>query len=471
MHMVLRGMNAPSAAGWYSLAPPQSSDAMKTDKEKAAFEIVKRLTEAGFSALYAGGFVRDMVLNLPEKGDIDIATSATPQQIGGLFPGVIGVGEHFGVMIVVMDGVPFEVATFRRDVGTQDGRHPVSVEFIGARDAREDALRRDFTINGMFFDPLTDTIIDHVHGRRDLERGIIRAIGDPCLRFSEDYLRLVRAIRFAARFGFCIEKDTWAALRENVAGIGRISAERIFQETDKILAFPHADAALVLLHESGLLSILFPEIQRCVGVAQPQEFHPEGDVFSHTVKALALLDKPTKVSAWSVLLHDIGKPPTMVMADRIRFSNHDVAGARMAADLLRRLKAPSTLVEQVHDVIANHMNFMNVQKMRLSTLKKFLARPTLEDEMVLHRVDCLASHGDVSNYDFIRQKQKEMPVQEIKPPALLSGRDLIALGMAPGPLFGKILGEAYDLQLEEKLTSREDAMEWVRKNYPLQNAV
>jgi tRNA nucleotidyltransferase/poly(A) polymerase len=441
---------------------------MKTDTEKAALEIVKRLTGAGFSALYAGGFVRDMVLQLPEKGDIDIATSATPQQISGLFQGVIGVGEHFGVMIVVMGGIPFEVATFRRDEGIADGRHPVSVDFVGAQ---EDALRRDFTINGMFFDPLTDTIIDHVHGRRDLDRGIIRAIGDPRLRFSEDYLRLVRAIRFAARFGFCIEKGTWDALRENAAGIGRISAERIFQETDKILAFPHADAALVLLHESGLLSILFPEIQRCVGVAQPQEFHPEGDVFSHTVKALALLDKPTQASAWSVLLHDIGKPPTMVVADRIRFSNHDVTGARMAENLLKRLKAPSTLVEQVHDVIANHMNFMNVRKMRLSTLKKFLARPTLEDEMVLHRVDCLASHGDVSNYDFIRQKQAQMPPQEINPPALINGRDLIALGMSPGPLFGKILGEAYDLQLEEKLTSREDAVEWARKNYPLQNAV
>jgi tRNA nucleotidyltransferase/poly(A) polymerase len=437
---------------------------MNTPKETAALSIVKRLAGAGFAALYAGGYVRDMALGvgLADRGDIDIATSATPQQIGGLFPSVVGVGEHFGVMIVVVDAMPFEVATFRRDVGSIDGRHPESVTFTGAG---EDAQRRDFTINGMFFDPMTDTIIDHVNGSRDCAAGIIRAIGDPKLRFAEDYLRLIRAIRFAARFGFAIEPLTWSALCENIAGINRISAERIFQEMDKILAFPHADKALAMLHESGLLSILFPEIERCVGVAQPEQFHPEGDVFTHTVKALSLLDRPTQRLAWSVLLHDIGKPVTMVLADRIRFSNHDVAGARMADNLLHRLKAPAALIEGVCEIIVNHMNFMNVQKMRLSTLKKFLARPTLEDELELHRVDCLASHGDISNHDFIRQKQTEMPVQEIKPPALLNGRDLIALGMTPGPLFGKILDEAYDLQLEEKLATREDALEWLKKNF------
>jgi tRNA nucleotidyltransferase/poly(A) polymerase len=235
---------------------------MKTPKETAAMSIVKRLTGNGFVALYAGGYVRDMTLGvgLPDRGDIDIATSATPQQISGLFPGVIGVGEQFGVMIVVADGLPFEVATFRRDVGAGDGRHPQSVAFAGVAGAEEDARRRDFTINGMFLDPLTDTIIDHVNGRRDCAAGTVRAIGDPASRFAEDYLRLIRAIRFAARFGFAVEPLTWSALRENVAGIGRISAERIFQETDKVLAFPHADRALVLLHESGLLSILFPEI-------------------------------------------------------------------------------------------------------------------------------------------------------------------------------------------------------------------
>ena len=434
-----------------------------TQKENAALGIVKRLRDKGFSALYAGGYVRDTVLGLADRGDIDIATSATPQQVSGLFSSVIGVGEHFGVMIVVEGGIPFEVATFRTDEGGADGRHPAAVSFT---DARRDAQRRDFTINGMFFDPLTDEIIDHVGGRADLAAGIVRAIGDPGQRFSEDYLRLIRAIRFAARFGFAVEPRTWDALKENVAGIVLISAERIFQETDKILAFAHADRALVLLHESGLLAALFPEIERCVGVAQPAQFHPEGDVFTHTVKALSLLDKPSQVCAWSALLHDIGKPATMVVAeDRIRFSNHDVTGARMAEQLLRRLKAPSALIEGVCSVIANHMNFMNVRKMRLSTLKKFLARPTLEDEMELHRVDCRASHGDVSNYDFIRTKQKEMPVEEIKPPSLINGKDLIALGMTPGPSFGAILDEAYDLQLEGNLTTKDGAIEWVKGKY------
>jgi putative nucleotidyltransferase with HDIG domain len=441
---------------------------MSTPKEAAANGIIKRLTDAGFSALYAGGYVRDMVLGLPDKGDIDIATSATPKEVSGLFENVIGVGEHFGVMIVVVDGIAFEVATFRQDIGIGDGRHPQSVAFAGAR---EDAFRRDFTINGMFFDPLTDTIIDHVDGRRDCAGGIVRAIGDPTSRFAEDYLRLVRAVRFAARFGFSIEPLTWSALCENAAGIARISVERIFQETDKILLGPHPDKAFSLLKESGLMALVFPELQRCVGVEQPREFHPEGDVYSHTVKALSLLDKPTQLLAWSVVLHDIGKPPTMVEAeDRIRFSNHDVVGARMAEALLRRLKAPAAVIEGVCAIIANHMNFMNVQKMRLSTLKKFLARPTIEDELELHRADCLASHGDISNHTFIRQKQTEMPVEEIKPPRLLGGRDLIALGMKPGPVFGKILDEAYDLQLEEKLATKDDAIEWVKGNYPAANS-
>jgi poly(A) polymerase len=439
---------------------------MKTPKENAALYIIKRLTGGGFIAMYAGGYVRDMALGVgvADRGDIDIATSATPQQVCGLFSSVVGVGEHFGVMIVVVDGMPFEVATFRKDLGAPgDGRHPAEVAFTGVE---EDAHRRDFTINGMFFDPLTDTIIDYVNGRRDLERGIVRAIGDPGRRFSEDYLRLIRAIRFAARFGFEIEPLTWTALRKNAGGIKKISAERIFQEMEKILLGPHPDRALSLLHESSLLSIVFPEIERCVGVAQPEKFHPEGDVFTHTVKALSLLDKPTNTAAWSALLHDIGKPATMTLAeDRIRFSNHDMTGAHMARDLLGRLKAPSQLIESVYSVIANHMNFMNVRKMRLSTLKKFLARPTLEDEMELHRVDCLASHGDVSNYDFIRTKQKDLPAGEIKPAALIGGRDLIMLGMTPGPAFGKILEEAYDLQLEEKLLTRENAVEWVKKKY------
>ena len=435
---------------------------MKTPKELAALEIVKLLADKGHKALYAGGYVRDMVMGLPNKGDIDIATSATPEAVCGLFPHVVPVGEHFGVVIVNHIEMPFEVATFRKDMGIGDGRHPVSVAFA---DEKEDALRRDFTINGMFFDPLTDSLFDYVHGREDIAKGVIRAIGDAGRRFSEDYLRMIRAIRFSARFGFTIEKETWAALQEKSEGILKISAERVFQELDKILAGPNRDKAITLLHESGLLARILPEVEKTAGIGQPQEFHPEGDVFTHTVVALSLLQNPTQVAAWSTLLHDIGKPPTMSVSDRIRFSNHDNVGAVMAAKLLRRLKASTALVESVCEVVANHMNFINVQKMRLSTLKKFLARPSIEDELEVHRVDCLSSHGDISNYTFIRQKQAELPVEEIKPPALISGKDLIELGYVPGPLFGKILGEAYDLQLENKLSTKEEAIEWVKINY------
>ncbi len=436
---------------------------MKTPKEPAAYEIVKKLDESGHRALFAGGCVRDMLMGLPgANGDIDIATSAAPEAVRGLFPHVIPVGEHFGVVIVMMGEIPFEVATFRRDKGGADGRHPDLVEFVGER---EDAQRRDFTINGMFYDPVTETVLDYVGGREDLAAGVVRAIGDAGLRFTEDYLRLVRAIRFAARFGFAIEPGTWSALREKAAGIAKVSAERVFMELDKMLLGPHADAALALLHESGLLVLILPEVEKLVGVDQPPEFHPEGDVFLHTKRALSLLSSPTQVTAWSVLLHDIGKPAVMVVADRIRFSNHDHVGAAMARDLLRRLKAPGALTDAVVEVVDNHMNFINVTKMRLSTLKRFLSRPTLEDELEVHRVDCLASHGDVSNYTFIKQKQAELSVEEIRPPALISGKDLIALGLAPGPLFGTILREAYDVQLEGTHGSREEALAWVKDNF------
>jgi tRNA nucleotidyltransferase/poly(A) polymerase len=436
---------------------------MASEKEQGAFEIVKHLADNGHQALYAGGYVRDMLLHLDKKGDIDIATDATPEIISGLFPQVIGVGEHFGVMIVVKNSVPFEVATFRSDIGIADGRRPRQIAYV---DAQHDALRRDFTINGMFFDPLGGELLDYVHGREDLDNKLVRSIGDPRLRFEEDYLRLVRGIRFAARFGFAIEADTWAALREKAVGIMRISAERIFQELDKILTGPRPDKALVLLSESGLLKFMLPEISDTIGMQQPEQFHPEGDVFVHTVKALSLLDRPTHVSAWSVLLHDIGKPPTLTISDRIRFSNHQHVGAKMAQQVLARLKAPNSLTAAVCECIDNHMNFMNVTKMRLSTLKKFLSRPTFEDEMELHRVDCLASHGDISNYEFLRQKQREIPVDEVRPAPLLTGKDLIAMGHVPGPEFKKILGEAYDAQLEGTISTQEQAIEWAKKNYP-----
>ncbi|MBD3347083.1 MAG: HD domain-containing protein [Chitinivibrionales bacterium] len=434
----------------------------KNEKEQLAHDIVRRLNRHGYRALYAGGYVRDMLLGIAngKESDIDIATSARPEDIARVFPKVARVGEHFGVMIVIRNNIPFEVATFRADIGIKDGRHPNEVAFV---DEREDAQRRDFTINGLFYDPETREVLDYVSGKEDLEKGIIRAIGNPEERFREDYLRLLRAIRFSARFDYAVEDTTWKAVCSARKGIGAISPERIFQELDKMLRSPHPDRAIILLHESGLLPLILPEIQALVGVEQPPEFHPEGDVFAHTVKALGLLKDPSQCAAWSVLLHDIGKPGTMKRMDRIRFNQHQHIGALMSRKVLKRLKASRALIENVYECIDNHMNFMNVKKMRLSTLKKFLARPTFDDEMVLHKVDCLASHGDLENYEFLKEKKQELTAEMIKPAPFLRGKDLIDAGLTPGPLFGKILKQAYDLQLEERITTRDEALEWLHK--------
>lgn len=433
------------------------------EKQQAAVAIIKHLRANGFQALMAGGSVRDMLLGHDDTGDIDIATSARPNEIQRLFSNVVPVGEHFGVMIVVECGIAFEVATFRADIGGADGRHPESVVFT---DARNDALRRDFTINGMFYDPVTEQLLDFVGGREDLSKGVIRAIGEPSQRFAEDYLRLLRAIRFSARFSFPIEQTTWDAITVYHEGLKKISAERVFAELDRMMSGPNPDQALVLLKDSGLLKETLPEVAALIGVAQPPEFHPEGDVFEHTVKALSFLTNQSRVLGWSALLHDIGKPPTFQVRDRIRFNNHHRVGAAMASKALRRLKAPRALIDQVYACIDNHMNFMNVQKMKLSTLKRFLARPTLQDELELHRVDCLASHGDLANYSFLKEQLAYHGEERIAPPAYLRGKDLVHLGYKPGPRFGVILKEAYDLQLEEKLKSSEEAIQWVRANHP-----
>ncbi|MBD3319645.1 MAG: HD domain-containing protein [Chitinivibrionales bacterium] len=432
----------------------------KNEKERLAKEIVDTLCKKGYRALYAGGYVRDMILGTAYSGDIDIATNARPEEISRVFPDVARVGEHFGVMIVRKKNIAFEVATFRSDIGTRDGRHPEKIEFV---DEQTDAMRRDFTINGLFFDPEKRELLDYVSGKADLEKGIIRAIGNPAERFCEDYLRLLRAIRFAARFSYTIEKKTWNAMCASRNGIRSIAPERIFQELDKLLRGPKPDSAITLLHESGLLALVLPEVEALRGVPQPEEFHPEGDVFAHTVKALSLLENPGQCAAWSVLLHDIGKPGTLQHLDRIRFNNHHRLGADMARRALKRLKASGSLIDCVCACIDNHMNFMNVQKMRLSTLKKFLARPTFDDEMLLHKADCIASHGDLENYHFLQEKKKVFTAEMIKPEPLLRGADLIEAGLTPGPVFGKILKEAYDLQLEEYITDREQALKWLRE--------
>lgn len=431
-------------------------------REGLAKQVVDRLVHAGFRALYAGGCVRDRLLTGTSAGDVDIATSATPQTVINLFSHTVPVGVQFGVVIVVEQGVPFEVATFRADRGIADGRHPQSVEFS---DERIDAQRRDFTINGMFFDPCTAEVLDYVGGRADLQARMIRAIGEPAERFAEDYLRMLRAVRFAARFDFDIEPRTFDAIAGAAGAIAKISAERVFQELDKMLRGPHPRRALELLHATGLLPHVLPEVAALENVQQPPQFHPEGDVLRHTFLALDQLAQPSQRLAWATLLHDIGKPPTFTVSDRIRFNNHDAVGATMAATVLERLRAPRALIDDVGAVIANHMHFAAVNKMKLSTLKRFLGRSTIDDEIEMHRADCLASHGMLDNLELLRSRKAEFAVESLKPTPLLKGRDLLQMGFRPGPALGRILDEVYDLQLEESLTTREQALDWVREHH------
>lgn len=430
---------------------------------QAALYIADRLTSAGYEALFAGGFVRDMVMELNDGGDIDIATSAHPDAVRALFPHTIPVGAQFGVIIVVHNGFPFEVATFRSDTGISDGRHPADIEYT---DAQNDALRRDYTINGLFFDPRTEKILDHVGGMNDIASGTIRAIGDPELRFREDYLRMLRAVRFAARFDFSIEAQTWSEICRQAPSIKRISVERIFAELDKMLCSHNQQHALDLLDQSGLLPLVLPEVAALKGVEQPPQYHPEGDVFEHTKKALSLLGPhPSSMLAWSVLLHDIGKPSTMVRADRVRFNNHDQAGMEMAREVLRRFHTSNAFIDGVAACVGNHMNFMQVKNMRLGTLKKFLSRPTIDTEMELHRIDCLASHGNCDNLVFLAQELERLKSERLKPSPFLRGRDLVDLGFKPGPRIGEILASLYEMQLEEEISTKEEALDRVRKGY------
>ncbi|MDR3012281.1 MAG: CCA tRNA nucleotidyltransferase [Chitinispirillales bacterium] len=422
----------------------------------SAVNIVKTLRNAGYEAYFAGGWVRDFVMGGTDGGDIDIATNATPDDIRRVFRRTVGVGEQFGVMIVVDGGVPFEVATFRADVGIKDGRHPESVVYT---DAKNDALRRDFTINGMFYDPIAEEVIDYVDGRRGIDEKVIKAIGDPTERFREDYLRMLRAVRFAARFDYGIDEETLRAIKDSAHNIKNISAERIFTETTKMLTGPNPQKSIEVLHDSGLLKQILPEVENTRGVEQPAQFHPEGDVFVHTLLTIGHLPQnPSPALAWSALLHDIGKPQTMTVTDRIRFNNHHHAGAKLTENILKRLRAPNALIDATVSIVENHMNFMNVSRMRLSTLKKFLSRETIRDELELHRADCLSSHGELDNYDFVKTRLETFKAEEIKPTPLITGKDLIALGMKPGPIFGRILGEVYDMQLEDRITTREEAL-------------
>jgi len=440
------------------------------DLKAAATDIARRLQEAGHTAYFAGGCVRDELLG-HDPHDYDIATSAKPTEVRKLFPHTQAVGAHFGVILVMEHGRAFEVATFRSDHEYLDGRRPEMVTFSTPE---EDAERRDFTINGMFHDPVADKFIDFVGGRADLDSQTLRAIGDAAARFREDKLRLLRAVRFAARFGYKIDPATWEALRTHAADIHAVSAERIREEVLKIFAHPTRVRGFDLLDESGLLREILPEVDKLKGCEQPPQFHPEGDVFVHTRAMLELLPPEAEVSvALSVLFHDIGKPPTFRYhkdEDRIRFSGHDRVGAEMTERVMERLRFSRAETDRTVEAVRQHMVFKDVQNMRTAKLKRFMAREGFAEELELHRVDCTSSHGALDNYDFLKAKAEEFANEPLIPPPLVTGHDLMSLGWKPGPHFGPVLEAVQTAQLEGTLTTSEQAIGWVRENYPAQTS-
>jgi tRNA nucleotidyltransferase/poly(A) polymerase len=434
--------------------------------ERAARDIARRLHDAGHVAYFAGGCVRDLLHGQAPK-DFDIATDARPEIVQKIFSRTYAVGAHFGVIVVLENDFQFEVATFRSDGVYLDGRRPVKVHFATAE---EDAARRDFTINGMFFDPEKGEVIDVVGGRADLERKLIRAIGDPAQRFAEDRLRMLRAVRFATVLGFEIDAATWDAIRASAASITEISAERIREELVRIFLSPNRPRGWDLLDASGLMPVILPELDAMKGCEQPPQFHPEGDVFKHTRIMLEMLPAETSLPlVFSVLFHDIGKPPTAMVdeAGRIRFNGHDRIGAEMTGAIMERLRFSRAEIEATVEAVRQHMVFKDVPNMRVAKLKRFMARPTFEDELELHRVDCASSHAMMDNYEFLLRKNEEFANEPIIPPPLVSGDDLIALGLKPGPRFGEILEAVETRQLEGALKDREAAIEWVKNEYSL----
>jgi len=446
---------------------------MSNAKQHAA-EIVRILRERGHRAYFAGGCVRDLLLNR-EPADYDVATDATPRQVMQIFPQTFAVGEQFGVVLVpepkpVTDDdarrSTVEVATFRSDVGYSDGRHPDEVRFTS--DPREDVLRRDFTINGMMLDPATNEILDFVGGRDDLTAGIVRAIGDPNRRFAEDKLRMLRAVRFAARFDYRIDSATMEAIQTLASQIHQVSCERVREELTKMLTEGCAQRAFQLLDATGLLREVLPEIAAMKGVAQPPQYHPEGDVFVHTLLLLEKLPAgASKTLAWGALLHDVGKPPTFRVApDRIRFDGHVEIGVEMAAEICHRLRFSNDEADQILALVGHHMRFGQVQRMKQSTLKRFLRLPAFDEHLELHRIDCLSSHGQLDSYDYMREQLRSLQLEAIRPTPLITGRDLIEAGYEPGPRFKEVMTAVEDAQLEGRLTSREEAMEFVRREFP-----
>ena len=434
-----------------------------------AVHIVQTLAEAGHRAVLAGGCVRDHLLSRQPK-DYDVATSARPEQVTALFPKSLEVGAAFGVICVLgerprPDEPPLqvEVATFRRDGGYSDGRHPDSVSFA---DEVEDVKRRDFTINGLLYDPLKEEVLDYVGGRKDLDARVIRAIGDPRRRFLEDRLRMLRAVRFAATLGFDIDGLTASAIRKEAGRINEVSAERIRQELSRILTGPRPRKGLELLKSLRLLRAILPEVDAMAGVEQPDQFHPEGDVWEHTLYLIGELADAPLALALAALLHDVGKPPTFVRAkDRIRFNEHEKVGADLTEQILRRLRYPNEVIDEVTALVRNHMVFKDVQRMRPAKLKRFLRMPHFEHHLELHRLDCLASHGDLGSYEFCQQELAQLSMEQLRPNPLLTGEDLKRLGLKPGPIFKQILSDLEDRQLEGVVTDRDTALAYVKTHF------
>ncbi len=425
----------------------------------AAAGIVARLRRAGFESYLAGGCVRDMLLGRP-AADYDIATAATPDDVGALFARTVRVGAAFGVVQVLVDGDAYEVATFRTEGPYLDGRHPSFVRYATARD---DARRRDFTVNGMFWDPQAARLLDFVEGQADLAAGRIRTIGDPRARFAEDGLRMIRAVRQAAELGFTIVPETLAAIRDMRSGLGTISPERVRDELLRIVAGPDPAGGLGLLHATGLLEIVLPEVAREAGVPQPREFHPEGDVFEHTRLVVGALRAPTPALAMAALLHDAGKPPTLVRAGRIRFDRHDEVGADLARAAMERLRFPRRDIERATLLVRRHMIFKDVPHMREARFRRLIDLPEFPELLELHRADCVASHGDLSTYEWVRRRQAELAATPPAPPRLVTGDDLLALGAAPGPRLGEILRAIDDARLEGRVRTRDEAVTLARR--------
>jgi poly(A) polymerase len=458
-----------------------------------AISIVHTLREHGHQAYLVGGCVRDLLLGR-EPADYDVATDAKPDEVMRIFPETYAVGAQFGVVLVpaptseqprqnencstemaTEELAPghhhkscVEVATFRCDIGYSDGRHPDEVRF--SSDPREDVQRRDFTINGLLLDPIKNKVLDYVGGEDDLKSKIIRAIGDPVVRFAEDKLRMLRAVRFAARFEYTIEPATFASIQNLAPQIHQVSRERVRDELTRMLTESHAKHAFELLDETGLLRQVLPEIDAMKGVAQPPEFHPEGDVFVHTLLMLEKLPQPCPAAlAWGVLLHDVGKPPTFRRApDRIRFDEHARVGTKMAEAICRRLRFSNDETKQIVALVENHMRFGDVERMKPSTFKKFIRLPGFEQHLELHRLDCESSHRNLQLYNFTRQKMNSLPPEEVRPKPLVTGEDLISAGYSPGPQFKEILAAVEDAQLDGKLQSKQEAMHLVRREFPLE---